>query len=276
MYNLGFVITNYNNSIDSINAVDSLLSSTERDRYFVVIVDNNSERSEIELLNTLKKKFASIHLILNNKNLGYFKGLNLGIEFLRKNFVDINHIVIGNNDLIFPANFANSIFEKKEIFLKHAVISPNIVTVDGVHQNPHVIDKISFIRELLYDLYYSNYIIAILIKKVAKVTNRWTARGDEREHMKGQVIYQGHGSCYILGPLFFTNYSELWSPTFMMGEEFFLSLQLRVKNLDIYYEPTINVTHKYHASVGKVSSKKMWKFSRIAHKEYRKYIKLWR
>ena len=37
---------------------------------------------------------------------------------------------------------------------EHAVLAPDITTLDGSHQNPHVINEISKTRELVYDIYY--------------------------------------------------------------------------------------------------------------------------
>src|ERR1700676_135036 len=104
----------------------------------------------------------------------------------------------------------------------HPVICPDIVTLDGIHQNPHVIERISRIRELVYDIYYSYYYVALLIRRLASLTARFTDRTDETEWSVRRLIYQGHGACYVLGPAFFRNCAELWAPTFLMGEEFFL------------------------------------------------------
>jgi hypothetical protein len=240
----------------------------------IIIVDNNSDEDNVRMLNSLKEENSNLHLILSKINLGYFRGLNAGIKYIKDNFKEINIIVIGNNDLVFPENFIEMIKKASVIFEKYPVISPNIVTETGIHQNPAVIKKISFVREIIYDIYYTNYILAKVIGFLAKVTNRFTDRKDELYHEIAQPIYQGHGSCYILGPLFLNNFNELFAPTFLMGEEFFLSLQLREKNFQIYYEPSIKVLHRCSISINKIPRKKMWQISKEAHKEYRKYINI--
>ncbi len=272
---LGFVFTNYNSSEDTRNAIASINSTIEKSRYQIVVVDNNSNEESVKTLKNLDKDFSNVHLILSKENVGYFKGLNIGIKYLRSKFKEISYMVIGNNDLVFPANFCNSIFENEQTFKKYAVISPDIVTREGTHQNPQVIKKISTLREIVYDLYYFNYYFAIFIRKIAKITHRFTDRHDEKAFGIPQEIYQGHGSCYILGPVFFENFEELHAPTFLMGEEFFLSLQLQRKNLCVYYLPSISVLHECHSSIAKVPNKKMWNISKQAHKEYRKHIN-WR
>lgn len=273
---LGYVCTNYNNSNYTISAINSLINGNDDRNIEIVVVDNCSDSENIELLKTMERQHSNVNIIFNVENMGYFKGLNCGIHYLNKNNKNIEYMVIGNNDLVFPDNFYESILCNKATLQQHAVVSPNITTLDGVYQNPHVINSISKFREIIYDIYYSRYYVAQVINKVAKITKKYTDRKDEEQHEIGQEIHQGHGSCYILGPLFFQNFDELWAPTFLMGEEFFLSVQLMEKGMRVYYEPSIRVMHHCNVSIGKMPRKCVWKLSRDAHKLYREYKKIWK
>ena len=199
---IGFVFTNYNNSKITADAIRSIFCNNNANKFKIVIVDNNSNIKNVKILKIIKNHFPSVHLILNKINVGYFKGLNKGIDYIKNNNKDINHIVIGNNDLIFSTNFIDSLRGKYNLFKHYPVISPNIITLDGVHQNPHVVKKISRFRETIYDLYYSKYYLAVLIEKIAEVTHLFTDRKDEEQFKIAQEIYQGYGACYILGPVF--------------------------------------------------------------------------
>lgn len=269
----GYVCTNYNNSQDTISAINSLRDGGNMHKFVIVVVDNGSNTNNVEILKTLEK-YSNVHFILNKENLGYFKGLNCGIKYLNQNFSAINIAVIGNNDLTFPIDFYESLLINQATIQHHPVVSPNILTLDGLHQNPHVINSISKIREVVYDVYYSNYYLAQLIIKIAKMTQFFTDRKDEEQHDVAQEIYQGHGSCYILGPLFFQHFNELWAPTFLMGEEFFLSVQLKNKGMKAFYEPSINVVHHCNGAIGKMPKKQMWEYAREAHKIYRKHVSI--
>jgi len=269
--NIGFVFTNFNNSLYTHEVVKSLEEGSGSNNFTIVIIDNCSNTDDIESLKLLQQEFPGIKLIYNKENVGYFSGLNIGIKYLRQLDIMFDGIVVGNNDLVFPDDFLEKMTRCKDLFKKHAVISPDIVTLDGVHQNPHVRDKTSYFRGLIWDLYYSNYFIAQLIQWVANVTRSVTERKDYTGYNKSGVIKLGYGACYILTPHFFTNFEELWSPTFLMGEEFFLWKQLSDRNLTIFYEPNIIVLHHDHATVAKVPSRKMWGFSKNSHSIYKKY-----
>lgn len=270
---LGFVFTNFNNAKISINAVESIRSNAKCN-YFIVIVDNASDKSDLNFLTSHLLPSNHIHIISSPENLGYFKGLNVGIKYLRENHKSVDLMIIGNNDLIFPEKFFTSLIDKADLFSKYPVISPDIITMDGFHQNPHVISSISKLREIIYDLYHSNYFIAQLIVSLAKYTRNFTRRGDEDQFKISQEIYQGYGACYILTPIFFNHFEELDSPTFLMYEEFFLAKQLNKKGFKVFYDASISLVHLMHASTDKLPGKVKWKFSRASHKEYRKHIKI--
>jgi GT2 family glycosyltransferase len=270
---IGYVCTNYNNSVFTREAVSSLCRNGE-DRYRIVVVDNNSDGDDVRALKSLASDCQYVELILNEENVGYFKGLNIGIRHLRSSQPDIDIMVVGNNDLVFPADFASSVARNLSTFEKHAVVSPDIVTLDGVHQNPHVISRIGTFREFIYNLYYANYYLAIAIRQLAKLSRDFTDRPDETRHNVAQEIYQGYGACYLLGPVFFRHFEELWAPTFLMHEEYFLSKQLSEKGLSVYYEPSIKVQHRCHGAMSTITGRRAWEAARNAQKVYRQHVKI--
>ncbi len=274
MNDICFVVTNFNNSQFTEQFIDSIRSSDLSDSH-VVVVDNASEENHVESLRHMEKNYSNVSVIYNKTNVGYFSGLNIGIKWARENNLYSKFMVIGNNDLLVPTDFRKSFDDCHDRLDKYPVVSPHIAMLDGTPQNPHVISAISPLREFIYDLYHSNYLLAGLIVKLAKITHRFTDRDDEKQHDIAQEIYQGYGACYILTPKFFELFEELWAPTFLMYEEFFLAKQLEGENFKVFYEPRIKVKHYCHASTGQLPGRKRWEFSKAAHHEYRKYVKLW-
>jgi GT2 family glycosyltransferase len=270
-----FVVTNFNNSAFTSGLHESLLDTNPRFDFHLIVVDNGSNDREIKKLSDLLT-CDTVTILKSPENLGYFRGLNLGIRYAKSKFSSADYILVGNNDLIFPVNFFNQLEQCKSVLEKYPVVSPNIRMLDGTPQNPHVIKGISKKREFIYDLYHSSYLLAGLIVRLAELTHRFTDRKDEQQHAVAQEIHQGYGACYVLTPKFFEHFDELWAPTFLMYEEYFLAKQLEDKGFKTYYEPRIMVTHHCHASTGTLPGKFRWQLSRDAHKEYRKYVKVWR
>jgi GT2 family glycosyltransferase len=272
---LTYVCTNYNNSAFTVAAVASLAKNQGHDLR-VYVVDNASRPEEVELLRSLERDNPSVRLIANTDNVGYFAGLNVGIAAARRDDPQADWIVAGNNDLEFPADFCDGVEAHQAEYRAYSVVSPDVVTLDGEHQNPHVIDGISTIREIFYDLYYSNYYLGRLIYKTAKMFPRATRRGDEDHWQTARTIHQGHGSVYLLTPKFFSRFEALWAPTFMMSEEFFLSHQLKDVGEEVFYSPAIRVTHHWHGSLQTLPSRSRWNMARDAHREMRKYVKVFK
>lgn len=269
--NVGFVLTNYNNSSFTREAIKSLEESAYSANSTVVVVDNSSNSDDIVSLRQIGQDYPKTKIIYNQENIGYFRGLNVGMKYLRQTHLELDCIVVGNNDLVFPPDFISKLFGNKERMHQYAIISPDIVTLDGVHQNPHVRTEISAFRKFVWDVYYFNYNLALLIRWVAKVTRAFSERKDYKSHQNEGVIYLGYGACYILTPVFFQYFDELWAPTFLMGEEFFLSKQLSAKGLELFYDPRILVHHHDHATTDKIPSKDLWEICRESHHVYKKH-----
>jgi glycosyltransferase involved in cell wall biosynthesis len=268
---LGYVCTNFNGSSVTQNAIRTL-RDIDGHNIHIVVVDNASIASEVEAIKLCEDENTTVLCL--QENLGYFAGLNAGINYLRENKPDVKWMVVGNNDLEFPPDFCAKLEMIIPEIEKYPVISPDIVTMDGCHQNPHVITHISKVRELFYDLYYSNYHLGLLVHALAKKFRRISDRSDEKHWETARLIYQGHGSAYILGPRFFELFGKLWAPTFLMSEEFFLSKQLSEKGMAVYYDPRVSLRHLWHGTLGDLPSRRRWEFARDAHRVYRRYVKV--
>jgi GT2 family glycosyltransferase len=269
-----YICTNYNNTHFTRTAVESLLDADAPPEQ-IVVVDNASRPEEVAALKAIAHDYPIVDLVLNDHNVGYFPGLNIGISRSKSVRPSIDYLVIGNNDLSFPKNFGSQIALALPALQDCPVVSPNMITLDGLHQNPHVITGLSRVREVIYDLYFSSPLLARLIRFAAAKTKGITDRSDESHHATGQFIYQGHGSCYILTPRFFQLFDELWAPTFLFGEEYFLSRQLAEKGVQVYYEPSIAIRHHCNGAIQDMPSKKTWELGRDAHRVYRQYVKPW-
>ena len=265
-----FVVTNFNNSRYTVQLYESIVSS-DVDDFRMVIVDNASIQAEFTKLKIHFRAVTNVQLIRSQTNLGYFAGLNLGLSCVRNQVDDGDAIVIGNNDLIIDKKFAEQLQRSQNILREFPVISPAIITLDGQHQNPHVVEGISWLREVMYDVYYSSFFMATMLKLLASALGSLAARGDEKHHTVGRRINQGYGACYLLSKRFLDKYVSLWSPTFLMYEEYFLSKQLEKGGDAVYFHPDIVVHHQCHASTGALPARELWTLARQSHATYRSH-----
>jgi len=274
---VGYVCTNYNNSRFTREAVESLLAAQGAARVRVVIVDNRSSDDDVAALTAIAREHPAVEVVLSDRNVGYFPGLNLGLRRLRELHPDIRHVVVGNNDLVFPADFLDRLEQHADVFEQWAVVAPDLVSGEH-HQNPHVLHPISRARRLVWDAYYRWYALAYVIRLFAEVTRPFTSRRETRVghglHDQPRPIILGLGACYLLGPKFFQHFDLLYAPTFLMGEEFFLAEQVKTIDQSVYYDPRFVVHHHGAATTNEVPSRRLWTLSRDSHHVYKQFLGL--
>lgn len=267
-----FIAVNYNGSDftkEYIDSVNKIITAPE-DNIHIIIVDNASNENDKVILTTFERKYNNLEIIFSSVNLGYFKGLNKGIESIKE--VEDSIIIVGNNDLTFNRSFIENL-KRIEYAEDVLVIAPNIITKDGRQQNPHVIKKVPRIEKIKVALYNSNYYVGqafgFVNQKIKKLRNKPVSLKNNCGQMK---IKRGIGACYILTPNFFKHYTRLDDRVFMWGEEALLSNQVESVGGATLYDPTIIITHHESASVKNIQSKKKYYIIRESYKIYRKYL----
>ncbi|MBM0065895.1 glycosyltransferase family 2 protein [Alkalicoccobacillus gibsonii] len=120
--NVFIIVLNWNDYESTVKCVESLEKQTY-DNFRIVILDNNSQDKSGELL---RERFSNHKIILNEKNLGYTGGNNIGINYAQK--CNADYIYIVNNDTIHEQrslldNFVDVMENDKKI----GIIGPKIV-----------------------------------------------------------------------------------------------------------------------------------------------------
>ena len=95
-----FVILNYKTWREAAACAESVLSTQQGQDIRIVLVDNGSGNGSEE---SLREEFAGekrVHVIASEKNLGFARGNNLGIQYARSHF-EPDFIVAANSDIIF-------------------------------------------------------------------------------------------------------------------------------------------------------------------------------
>jgi len=258
--NFAFVILNYKSVEYTISLLKDLKSQEWFDQIKIYVVDNNSEDESIEKLKNIKKNI-NFKLIIADKNLGFARGHNLGIQQALK---DENQFVICSN--------ADISLEKQNEFLKKIVLiynkhpnigimAPNIYNLDGVYQNPFKEIRFSkkeifkmklFYLTNFYKLYYfiRIYLLYNIITKLAK--KKAINNIKKNKLKKSSYIYAPHGSFLIFTPAYFKYYKGFDENTFLYCEEFILAERLRKKNLKCFFESSLKVLHKESKSTDKI------------------------
>ncbi len=114
------VVLNYNGK----NVIQKCLMSVFKITYpnfEVVVVDNGSEDGSFELA---KSYFSKAHFILNEANLGFSAGNNVGIRFSLERLAE--YVLLLNNDVEVEEDFLTKLVYKMESSPSTGIISPVI------------------------------------------------------------------------------------------------------------------------------------------------------
>ena len=268
---ISFVCINFNNSKITKDYLLSVLAIKANYQIKIIIIDNASHKQDVEELSSFIESlnFKFIKLIKSKTNLGYFKGLNLGLKYLKNDKNDF--IIIGNNDLTFDNNFLNLLTEKK-VANNTLVIAPKIITREGLNQNPHFINKFTFSQKLFRRIYFSNFYVGLILQFLFSNFRRKFFKRNRIGNDSEQIIHMGYGACYILSNNFFKKFDELDAPVFLMGEEGILTNQILSVSGNILYIPDLIVNHLDHSSIKKLTSRNLYRFSKISYKYYLKNL----
>jgi GT2 family glycosyltransferase len=266
-----FIAVNYNNASHTIAYIQSLLSLDGFENSEIIIVDNASESYDFDGLEKYCHSLlnANVHLLRSSVNVGYFPGLNIGLKHIDDRAGCL--VVIGNNDLTFQSDFLIVLRHLKYDSETYA-IAPDVVSLDGRHQNPHCIDRVSRFRVFCYDLYFSNYYFGKLIFWMMQILKKLVLPKSSDAWRSEQYIYMGIGAIYILTQRFLETYNALDDRVFLWGEEALLAGQISKANGKTLYAPSLVVHHYENASVAKIPSLKTYEITKASYKIYRQYL----
>ncbi|CAM5390716.1 hypothetical protein SAFG77S_07348 [Streptomyces afghaniensis] len=257
-----FVILHYLVEKDTIDCVQSILQNIDYNDIDIVIVDNCSPNDSGKSLKCRYNKYERIHVILNNENLGFAKGNNIGYKYAKYELKSDYVIMINADTIIEQVDFLKKIVEKYEED-RFDILGPDIIsTKDGMHQNPQRMQGINenelkkmilalkiyrilgfFRGEWIFDLYRS-----------MKNRDKETYIKNENWNKQYKNV-QLHGSCLVFSPDYVKRYNGLYSNTFMYMEEHILYYICRQEKLISIYYPNVVIYHKEDSSSDALFSK---------------------
>lgn len=257
-YKIYFIILHYLTIDDTMECVDSIQSLEGGKDVDIIIIDNNSTNGTgIEL----KERYScceQIEVVLLSSNNGFAKGNNVGYHIAKEKGAD--YIIFLNNDiLIKQRDFLIKLINKYEQNQFH-ILGPDIVNLDGIHQNPH--RNFGFTLRDINRIIRNRTIIRFYfgIVKFLKCEDRikWLSlleKAHEKAEQKNlvwdkeqdDVVLQG--SAYIFSKNYIIENSYAFYPeTFMYLEEEILYYIAHKRGYIIRYCPDIKVNHKWQCS----------------------------
>lgn len=246
---LVFVILHYKNIKDTLECIASIRKLKNKN-YKIVVVDNCSGIKE----DTLKLEKQADDLYVSEKNLGFAKGNNKGIEIAKKYKPEF--IAVINNDT--TINQKDWIERIKKLYQKSEfdVFGPKIITNDGDSVNPFpaykTLDEVNAAikkSKKLINIYKSKTKRFLLQKyiKLKRLIKKPKRLQNCNEYLEDVSL---HGCALIFSKKYYEKYEYcIYNETFLYHEEEFLEYRRKKDNLKFVYEPTIEIFHKEGSSL---------------------------
>ncbi len=256
MYKAAFVILHYETLADTMECMDSIISIVDYPALEIVIVDNGSVKHPA---GSLAEKFESdsrVHVLFNNKNLGFAQGNNAGYAYARTVLQADFVIAVNNDTLIKQPDFVQKVISRYT-HGRYDILGPDIVSLkDGSHQNPRreVLDRPQVVKK--YIRYFRvtlllNYLLldtlVIRVKKFFSPGSKLPGANNnpvnpENNEMTGVKL---HGSAVVFSPDYLKRYEYAFYPeTFLYCEESILYYFVRRDALVSVYYPGTCIYHK--------------------------------
>lgn len=271
-----FIILHYKNISETTECLKRLKKIINNNEASIVVVDNNTLNAE-EVLKI--KKYTNDILILD-KNYGFAKGNNKGIEYARTKYNPNFYCVINNDVFIEQKDFIDKV---KKIYEKYKfdMLGPKIDSPTGESVNPFPVfkDKKTIESEIkkcrkLIRIYNSSVLTSLLnlYMKIKRIFKRNIVKPKNGDKTLQNVAL--HGCAIIFSKKYIEKYNEgFYNETFLFHEEEFLYQRILKDNLISIYEPTLHVFHKEGSST-KNNYKKIRKSKLFREKERLKSLLL--
>lgn len=249
------IILNYNSSKDCKKCVLSLKQQIDVDLE-IIVVDNCSSANDLSQTRDLCHS-ERLTLLENRENSGYNAGNNIGLRYAAEK--GYKYAIITNPDMEFPQkDYLLQLAMQMEADSKIVICASDIVSIEGIHQNPMKQDG-NWLNSLAW------------VKSVLsghKVADTYDFIDNYQEnHYCSKVS----GCCFMISIQFLKKIIFFDEYPFLYCEEAILSSQVRRAGCKMYYLADCQAIHAHQKSEkgDPVKRFKHWKRSRIYY--YRNY-----
>lgn len=276
-YRFSFVILHYKNVEETLKCIASIEEMFDVEDYSIIVVDNGSGNGTGELLQQKYVNKEYVHVIINQQNLGFARGNNVGFRYAKTRGSEF--ICMINSDTYLISNdFGQSIIREYETY-RFYVLGPDIVAPNKEYRSNPMGNHVLSYSEMWKRVLSLQIQIALcliggdaLASHIRKARHKETAPSAyDRNHYYENVKL--HGSCLIFSPEYVAEYDGINDCTFLYMEEDLLYYDMMRKEHLMLYSPNVKIFHVGAASTPSKSSRKRKLFALRHHLNSAKAIR---
>lgn len=257
-----FVILHYIAVKETIKCVQSITNCIQFPKK-IIIVDNHSPNNSGCMLKEKYHDNGDVIVIINDQNLGYARGNNIGFQYAKEHFNPL-FIVILNNDV----EIQDKLFDKKvqEIYNKEYfyVLGPDVYSTSSeVHQSPKClyhytldrVEKLNMKYRKSFQFRFTLYVKCIFKQNFWLRKKIYKRRRSKIDHKKTYFNVPLHGACLIFSDQYIAKFNQAFlESTFFYFESEILDYKCHINNLKTMYCPEIKVLHHQNIATNKAYS----------------------
>ncbi len=263
------IILNYNSAADTRKCIEFLQKQKLNEELHVIVVDNSLPDYRLQITDYSQlfiakgsKTFGSTELIYAEENRGYSAGNNIGLR--RATELGAKYALVINPDMeLTDVNYLAKLVEVMERDEDIVVAATDIVTPEGIHQNPMLPDG---------DWHSAFGWVKEIFNRKKPVDTYSFIDNYKESHECAKVS----GCCLMLRMSFVEKIGYFDEYPFLYCEEAILARQVEMTGKKMYYLADTQAVHRHVKSEkgDPVKRFKHWERSRIYF--YRRYSKdLW-
>ena len=244
MTKIAIVILNWNGKENTLACLRSIsrLQSTDYSLQTIVI-DNASSDESVESIKYYVSgiKGSKIELIVNNKNLGYAGGNNVGIRYAID--VEAEYVLILNNDTLVDRNLIEELLKVAKTDEKIGIVAPKIYFAPGFEFHRDRYKKNELGKVIWYaggTMDWANVI----------GSHRGVDEVDQGQYNKIEKTDFASGCCLLLKAELIKKVGMFDEKYFLYYEDSDLSERAKKAGFDIVYAPKAVLWHKNAGSAG--------------------------
>ncbi len=246
---ISFIVLHYKNISETLTCLKHL-KKLNGDKS-IIVVDNNTLSAEDEIRITE----YTMDILKLDKNYGYAKANNFGIEYAKKKYNSDFYFIINNDVYISDVNINDKIIQTYNEY-KFDMLGPYIDSPTGESINPFPIiygkekieAEINKCKKLIR--IYNNSIFYLILKIYLKL--KYLIK-KPKTPTNGECIKTGvalHGCALVFSKKYITKYKfPFYNETFLFHEEEFLYNRVIKDGLISVYNPEIKVYHEEGLSI---------------------------
>lgn len=245
---LSIIIVTYN-SIEYLSDCLKSIQNTDKDKFEILVVDNNSVDGSPEFI---ESEFPRALLIRNNENVGFARANNQAIKICKGRY-----IMLLNSDTIMQAGAIDKIISFMDHHQQAGIVGCKLLNSDGTLQPsvtsfPNVI-KDTIAITLKGSLLQNTPGARAKLSKIAKVLGLSASRFDD--HSQTKEIDFPRGACFTIRKKVIDEIGTLDENYFFTGEEMDFAYRTKQKGWKIFYYPDASVIHHDHGATKQMMGK---------------------